>query len=59
MELYLIMLLPVKLLLLDFFSEIDTENMHLLSFSCSSYSNIRKWKGKISFFNWMVDGEFI
>lgn len=42
----------------DFFSEINTENMHLLSFSCSSYSNIRKWKGKISFYNWMVEGEF-
>jgi len=41
----------------DFFSEINTENMHLLSFSCSSYSNIRKWRGKISFFNWMVDGD--
>ena len=40
----------------DFFSEIDTENMHLLSFSCSSYSNIRKWNGRISFFNWMVNG---
>lgn len=41
----------------DFFSEINTENMHLLSFSCASYSNIRKWKGRISFFNWMVNGE--
>jgi len=41
----------------DFFSGISTGNMHLLSFSCSSYSNIRKWNGKISFFNWMVDGE--
>ena len=41
----------------DFFSGIDTGNMHLLSFSCSSHSNIRKWKGKISFFNWMVDGD--
>jgi len=41
----------------DFFSGINTENMHLLSFSCSSHSNIRKWKGKISFFNWMIDGE--
>ncbi len=42
----------------DFFSGINTENMHLLSFSCSSHSNIRNWKGEISFFNWMVDGEF-
>lgn len=41
-----------------FFSGIQTENMHLLSFSCSSHSNIRKWNGKISFFNWMIDGDF-
>ncbi len=41
----------------DFFSGIDTESMHLLSFSCSSFSNIRKWRGKISFYNWMVNGE--
>jgi len=41
----------------DFFSGINTENMHLLSFSCSSHSNIRKWRGRISFFNWMVNGE--
>jgi hypothetical protein len=40
----------------DFFSEINTGNMHLLSFSCSSHSNIRKWKGSISFFNWMIYG---
>ncbi len=41
----------------DYFSEIDTSEIHLLSFSCSSFSNIRKWKGKISFYNWMTDGE--
>lgn len=41
----------------DFFSEVETDDMHLLSFSCSSYSNIRKWNGKISFFNWMADGD--
>ncbi len=40
----------------DFFSEINTEKMHLLAFSCSSHSNIRKWTGAVSFFNWMVDG---
>lgn len=42
----------------DFFSGINTENIHLLSFSCSSFSNIRKWEGGISFFNWMIDGDF-
>jgi hypothetical protein len=42
----------------DFFSGIDTGGIHLLSFSCASYSNIRKWRGGISFYNWMVDGEF-
>ncbi len=42
----------------NFFSGIDTVNIHLLSFSCSSHSNIRKWDGRISFFNWMIDGDF-
>lgn len=40
----------------DFFSEIDTADIHLLSFSCSSFSNIRRWRGRISFYNWMTDG---
>jgi hypothetical protein len=42
----------------EFFSGIDTRDIHLLSFSCASYSNISKWKGNISFYNWMIDGEF-
>lgn len=41
----------------DFFSGIDTGKMHLLAFSCSSHSNIRRWNGGMSFFNWMVDGD--
>ncbi len=41
----------------DFFSGLDTRDIHLLAFSCSSASNIRKWKGKISFYNWMIEGE--
>lgn len=41
----------------DFFSGLDTGNIHLLSFSCSSSSNLRRWKGKISFYNWMIEGD--
>ncbi|HPS58143.1 MAG TPA: DUF115 domain-containing protein [Spirochaetota bacterium] len=42
----------------DFFSGIDTSPMHLLAFSCSSFSSIRKWTGRISFYNWMLEGDF-
>jgi hypothetical protein len=38
-----------------FFSGEDTGNIHLLAFSCMSSINLRKWKGNISFFNWMID----
>ena len=38
----------------DYFSSIQTEGMHLLAFSCISNSNLRKWKGDISFYNWMI-----
>ncbi|MFH0974624.1 MAG: 6-hydroxymethylpterin diphosphokinase MptE-like protein [Spirochaetota bacterium] len=41
----------------DYFSNINTENMHLLAFSCMSNTNLRKWKGKISFYNWMIHNE--
>lgn len=41
-----------------FFSGIDSERMHLLAFSCSSHSSLRSWKGKISFYNWMIEGDF-
>lgn len=41
----------------DFFSGIDTTGIHLLSFCCSSPSNLRKWRGDISFYNWMVEGD--
>ncbi|MCP4132549.1 MAG: DUF115 domain-containing protein [bacterium] len=39
----------------DFFGDVDTENMGLLAFSCMSNINLRRWRGSISFFNWMVD----
>lgn len=42
----------------DFFSGIDTSGMHLLAFSCSSFSSLRKWAGRISFYNWMLEGDF-
>ena len=36
-----------------FFHGIDTSGMHLLAFSCMSNINLRQWRGKISFYNWM------
>ena len=42
----------------DFFSGIDTSRMHLLAFSCSSFTSLRKWRGRISFYNWMLEGDF-
>ncbi|MFC1671083.1 6-hydroxymethylpterin diphosphokinase MptE-like protein [Spirochaetota bacterium] len=38
----------------DFFSSIDTKDIHLLAFSCMSNINLKKWKGAISFYNWML-----
>lgn len=43
---------------LEFFTGTDTSGIHLLAFSCSSNSNIRSWKGRISFYNWMMDDDF-
>ena len=41
----------------DYFINSNTEKMHLLAFSCISNSNLRKWKGTISFYNWMIHNE--
>lgn len=41
-----------------FFSGIDTSAMHLLAFSCSSHATVRSWRGPLSFYNWMLKGEF-
>ena len=41
----------------DFFNGINTEKMHLLAFSCMSNSNLRKWNGPVSFYNWMIHNE--
>lgn len=38
----------------DFFGSLPTEKMHLLAFSCMSGANLRRWKGDISFYNWMI-----
>ncbi|MBN2401582.1 MAG: DUF115 domain-containing protein [Spirochaetes bacterium] len=42
----------------DYFSSINTNKMHLLAFSCMSNTNLRKWHGNISFYNWMIHNEF-
>jgi hypothetical protein len=41
----------------NYFCGMDTEEMHLLAFSCISHTNLRKWLGNISFYNWMIHGE--
>ena len=40
----------------DFFSGINSKNIRLLAFSCSANTNLRKWQGKISFYNWLING---
>lgn len=40
----------------DYFSPVSTEELHLLAFSCISSTNLRKWRGDISFYNWMISG---
>ena len=39
----------------DFFSDIDSSRMDLVAFSCASHSNVRKWRGSVSFYNWMLN----
>jgi hypothetical protein len=38
----------------DFFGSVDTADLHLLAFSCVSCVNLRKWRGDMSFYNWMI-----
>jgi len=40
----------------DFFGSIDTERMHLIAFTCMSNINLRRWRGDVSFYNWMIQG---
>ncbi len=42
----------------DFFRKVQTENIHLLAFSCISNSNLREWKGDVSFYNWMIHNQY-
>ncbi|MBN2160577.1 MAG: DUF115 domain-containing protein [Spirochaetes bacterium] len=39
----------------DFFGGLDTSHAHLVAFSCASHINLRKWRGEVSFYNWMID----
>lgn len=41
----------------DFFAECPSGAAHLLAFSCASNINLRRWRGDISFYNWMLRGE--
>jgi hypothetical protein len=38
----------------DFFGGVDTAGLHLVAFSCASRLNLRKWRGDMSFYNWMI-----
>ncbi len=38
----------------DFFGDIDTARMHLIAFSCMSHANLLRWRGDISFYNWLI-----
>ncbi|OHD68997.1 MAG: hypothetical protein A2W19_08685 [Spirochaetes bacterium RBG_16_49_21] len=40
----------------DFFGGLDTGRIHLIAFSCMSHLNLRRWRGDISFYNWMIKG---
>ncbi len=42
----------------DFFSGFDTSSLHLLVFACSFHGNVQRWQGGMSFYNWMMDGDF-
>ena len=38
----------------DFFGGVDTAGLHLVAFSCMSAVNLGKWRGSVSFYNWMI-----
>jgi hypothetical protein len=38
----------------DFFGGVDTAPMHLIAFSCMSHANLMRWRGDVSFYNWMM-----
>ena len=38
----------------DFFGGVSTDGMHLLAFSCMRNSTLRRWRGDVSFYNWML-----
>jgi len=38
----------------DFFGDVDTAGLHLVAFSCMSAVNLRRWRGGMSFYNWMI-----
>jgi len=39
------------------FRGVDTSGIRLLAFSCSSNYMLRSWRGGISFYNWMLQGD--
>lgn len=42
---------------LDYFGLAETKKMHLIAFSCMAAVNVRRWRGPMSFYNWMIGGE--
>lgn len=39
----------------DYFGGVDTAGIELLAFSCASNLNLRHWKGKFRFYNWLIE----
>ena len=39
----------------DYFGGIDSTGIELLAFSCASNLNIRRWRGGVRFYNWMIN----
>ncbi len=41
---------------LDYFDTAESARIHLLAFSGMASVNVRRWRGPISFYNWMITG---
>ncbi len=41
---------------LDYFDTAESAKIHLLAFSGMASVNVRRWRGPISFYNWMITG---
>jgi len=42
----------------DFICGRETRRSRLLAFSCMSHANLRRWRGPVHFYNWMIGGAY-